>query len=244
MTKDLLWKRITLETIAIVGAILLAFAVDAWWENRQVQAAEHQFLQALVLDLQETKRRMIDFGLRLRDRQGAIGNALVIFGSSNQGSVIELQNLLWPIGITSTFETNGATLERMIETEEFRSLESPTVQRKLMSVITRIGYFQQSDLRRADFWHNTVASYAIKYAAIYKFVVRQDSNELGYGLPTEATEIDIQPELNAFYSNREFANILFLMLPLNADAGFQLDRVETEIEELLAIIESEYEITI
>ena len=29
------WKRITVEAVAIVGSILLAFAIDTWWDDRQ-----------------------------------------------------------------------------------------------------------------------------------------------------------------------------------------------------------------
>ena len=28
------WKRLFVEAVAIVGSILLAFAIDAWWEDR------------------------------------------------------------------------------------------------------------------------------------------------------------------------------------------------------------------
>ncbi len=34
MTQELNWKRITIDTLAIAGSILLAFAIDVWWEER------------------------------------------------------------------------------------------------------------------------------------------------------------------------------------------------------------------
>ena len=42
------WKRVGVEATAIVLSILLAFAIDAWWENRQ----ERQFEQETLLGLQ------------------------------------------------------------------------------------------------------------------------------------------------------------------------------------------------
>jgi hypothetical protein len=44
------WKRLSLEAAAIVGSILLAFAIDAWWEERQTRYEEQQVLQGLRLE--------------------------------------------------------------------------------------------------------------------------------------------------------------------------------------------------
>jgi hypothetical protein len=34
-TAQIPWTRIAVESIAIVASILVAFAIDAWWEERQ-----------------------------------------------------------------------------------------------------------------------------------------------------------------------------------------------------------------
>jgi len=41
------WKRTTVEAAAIVASILLAFAIDAWWEDRGLRIEEQQVLQGL-----------------------------------------------------------------------------------------------------------------------------------------------------------------------------------------------------
>jgi hypothetical protein len=46
--ESIAWKRVGVEATAIVLSILLAFAIDAWWENRQ----ERQFEQEMLLGLQ------------------------------------------------------------------------------------------------------------------------------------------------------------------------------------------------
>ena len=38
------WSRYLVEGGVIVGSILLAFAIDAWWEDRSEQALEREFL--------------------------------------------------------------------------------------------------------------------------------------------------------------------------------------------------------
>ena len=41
------WKRTTVEALAIVASILLAFTIDAWWEERGLRIEEQQVLQGL-----------------------------------------------------------------------------------------------------------------------------------------------------------------------------------------------------
>ena len=46
------WKRLYVEAAAIVASILLAFAIDAWWEDRQERVLEQQYLASLKADFQ------------------------------------------------------------------------------------------------------------------------------------------------------------------------------------------------
>lgn len=41
------WPRLLAESVAIVGSILLAFAIDAWWEERKQRNYEEQVLLGL-----------------------------------------------------------------------------------------------------------------------------------------------------------------------------------------------------
>ena len=49
--KTIPWQRIAVEGIAIVASILFAFAIDAWWNDRQQHESEQIVLQTLLDDL-------------------------------------------------------------------------------------------------------------------------------------------------------------------------------------------------
>jgi hypothetical protein len=55
MKQDIPWNRYTAESIVIVASILLAFAIDAWWEERGERAAEQILLENLLSDFKETE---------------------------------------------------------------------------------------------------------------------------------------------------------------------------------------------
>jgi hypothetical protein len=44
MKQEIPWNRFAIEAIVIVGSILLAFAIDAWWDERQSEAREQDLL--------------------------------------------------------------------------------------------------------------------------------------------------------------------------------------------------------
>jgi hypothetical protein len=50
------WLRIGAESVAIIASILLAFAIDAWWDNRKAVAEDLQYLSSLEADLQDNVR--------------------------------------------------------------------------------------------------------------------------------------------------------------------------------------------
>ena len=68
------WRRLALEGGVIVFSILLAFAIDAWWERSQDRELEIQQLARVNAELQLNDE---SFGSKLADLQRAFGAAVV-----------------------------------------------------------------------------------------------------------------------------------------------------------------------
>jgi len=52
-TEKIHWKRLALEATAIVVSILLAFAIDAWWDDRNEAQLERRMLSALLVEFEQ-----------------------------------------------------------------------------------------------------------------------------------------------------------------------------------------------
>ncbi len=52
------WETIAVEAVAIVLSILLAFAIDAWWTEKQESDVEHAALQALRSDFAASREEL------------------------------------------------------------------------------------------------------------------------------------------------------------------------------------------
>ncbi len=53
-----IWRRTFVESVAIILSILLAFAIDAGWDELQERKQERAFLVALLGDFEETRTRI------------------------------------------------------------------------------------------------------------------------------------------------------------------------------------------
>ncbi len=63
--EEIPWKRISIEAVAIVGSILIAFALDAWWDRSQARVQNRERLAA-VLEEVESAEPAIEKTLRFR----------------------------------------------------------------------------------------------------------------------------------------------------------------------------------
>ncbi len=50
------WLRLLAEGIVVIGSILIAFAIDAWWARRQTDALERELLSRLEAGFEENQR--------------------------------------------------------------------------------------------------------------------------------------------------------------------------------------------
>ena len=59
MSQKVPWSRVLIEGAVIVGSILLAFAIDAAWDQRQEDARTDRQVSALIQELAQTKSELM-----------------------------------------------------------------------------------------------------------------------------------------------------------------------------------------
>jgi hypothetical protein len=52
------WSRLFAEFAVIVAGVLIALAVNSWWERRQEQKHAREYLEQLLVDIEATERRL------------------------------------------------------------------------------------------------------------------------------------------------------------------------------------------
>ena len=89
------WLRLGAESVVIVGSILLAFAIDAWWADRQVRAEEQRILLSLTAEF-EFNLALIE--RELEYRHAVVSSILKIFDASAEEAILEPETVDQLIG--------------------------------------------------------------------------------------------------------------------------------------------------
>lgn len=119
-SKRIPWKRISIEAAAIVASILLAFAIDAWWDDTQTDLATQEILDAVRLEMESN----------LSSLQGSISHHELIVEAIRQA-----QDQKSAVGVLSVavidvevFEPNTGAIDTLIATGMLGEIDDPELQ--------------------------------------------------------------------------------------------------------------------
>ena len=136
-SQEIPWKRIIVEATAIVASILIAFAIDAWWQTRTERIIEVQYLQALQEDLLSSLE-LLDEDEAVQQRQVGYLNSLLSTDSDTPYSD-ELRRWiddgLFNVG---TYQPQSSALRDLESSGQTQIIRNPDIRRVLASVRQRM----------------------------------------------------------------------------------------------------------
>lgn len=131
-TQKIQWKRLSVEAAAIVTSILLAFAIDAWWENRLERIEELRILDTLRAEFLsnvesipsyiEGHQISADFTKELLDLMRAAEP-----GSTLRYPAAKLARVL----AHSTTNPHSGALDAILQSGELRYISNPAIRERL-----------------------------------------------------------------------------------------------------------------
>jgi hypothetical protein len=142
------WLRIIVEGVVIVGSILLAFGIDAWWDGEQDRRAASEYVVRLTSDLQEDISRWQEQSVNNARKQESLARVLEWVRADDQ--TLESGARLLDDFTTSThlaygevaIQSQRSTFDELISTGGLRSL-SPLLRELLLN------YYRQTEFRGA-----------------------------------------------------------------------------------------------
>jgi len=111
------WLRICAESVAIVGSILLAFAIDAWWDERLERRLEAQQLERLHVELATNIERIDEFLIGARIVSTGLAIISQIEGELSRDSQITIvpATELRLLTIAPTFEADLSVFNGLVQ---------------------------------------------------------------------------------------------------------------------------------
>jgi len=115
-TQKIQWKRLSVEAAAIVASILLAFAIDAWWDHRKDLIAEVEILHSLEDEFAANRETLLQDIEYVRTYSKAIQRLLVVYEgtSTSRQSVESIGVDLWHSMSWRTSNLSTATLDSVV----------------------------------------------------------------------------------------------------------------------------------
>ncbi len=234
-TPRIAWKRLAIEAPVIVISILLAFAIDAWWEERGERKAEVVLLERLRADYIE-----IQSALRVvEEEHREASEACIFFMNMAPGESLpatpEVDRKVALVFLASrTFNPGSGAVASFHSSEGARLVRNQSLADKLLAWSGLVEELQEEEANLqkgvAERWTPFIASRVNvgPYVAVL--------GDLMLGMPGRVST----PEQRApLVVDNEFMNHVLDRFKWQQIALRDIEPVRTAVEEILSVLEEE-----
>ena len=233
MKTSIPWLRVFVEGAVIVGSILLAFGIDAWWEGRQEDERIVQSLIALHGEFQAVLEHIDGDYARRNQRTEAYR---WILEAISEGRTVDDDSLATRIGLMTgmaRFVAPHAVYDDLVASGDLRRLE-PDLRAALLAYAEQVDRLDWAETRQNSAYFEGVYPYLLESAdwlAMGPNIVWEDITFE----PTHASGLD---ELLA---DRQFQNLLVSRLRDLAFSQRSTEELREIVDEVLTLLENHFD---
>ncbi len=234
-TQNISWARLAVEATAIVASILLAFAIDAWWSDREIDQWQTAQLRAL------------------RDEFSANLKSLDIIVQTHDSTVRSLESLIAQIRDTNdtiqvtvsdaalvaliawrTSDISTGTLDSLLSSGKLAEIDNSDIRQSLAAWPSEVGDAQEDEILARDFVQNVVVQSLLGQGILEPaYRSRPLPDDLGEEIEADSsTTFSISPELI------ELATIRIIHSQM---ASQSISQLRVRIRQILELIDAELE---
>jgi hypothetical protein len=230
------WRRMMIESVAIILSILLAFAIDAGWDEYKESTREKAFLVSLLSDFKETNSR-IDESTAVHLKYINSGRQLLSF-YSNDASIIDseaLEKMLCDIffDFTTLYLPSG-TRDALFASGDIQIISNFKLRSMLAAWPTIVADALEDDSLIAYDVMNNMAPY-LRSKVRTRNVMRFSGSNIAaeYISPIEAVNYDV------LWSDPTFDNLVTFRIINESYSLFENDNLKKAANEIIQLIEKE-----
>lgn len=233
------------EGAVIVVSILLAFAVDAWWDYRQERAREVAYLRELVVDLENTLADNAAFSRRAEPGDQAIARLVQSYYEATPPQPDSVAYWLSALKFWVTQPRLG-TLQTLVSTGDLALIRSDSLRTAIPNHLTNMIAFDGFEAAGAETYQLAARDLA-SYIDVNQILIETLSSTardsalepdplepLPRGQPRDLP----RQNLGAVVRNPEVHRILSQMLGAKQGMRFQRDLMRSATEALLERVRS------
>lgn len=166
-SKEIPWLRVIVEGGVIVGSILLAFALDAWWDERNREEELRDQLGVVAREMQSA-REALQRALYAHDMNAQLAAYLSsALGRVPEGSEVAVSDtLVGPLLPQVTADVTTGSLDAFIAAGGLELIEDVDVRRHLLDWPTQIEDLLDDEIYLRNFAAADLAAYLRAHAAV------------------------------------------------------------------------------
>jgi hypothetical protein len=235
--REIAWHRIAAEGVAIVISILLAFSIQAWWEDRNERIDKLEVLTALQDELKHNIGLMAD---ELRFRRAMvepITRLLDLIGKDKLPGQSELDGLFGLLVWWSTTNPATGVFHSLGQGRQLSQIEQTELRAQISSLSTTYQQLALAEQQSFQTFKELLMPYLIGRVDIVRALNAQRSNPRG-GPPVYPVFPGGRPsDYESVLADLTFQGILVNMLWDQYDAIRALERTTESLESLIQAID-------
>ena len=140
--------RLLAEGVVVVGSILIAFALDAWWDNRREAASLHEALQGISRELASNRDLLIrEMGTLDRIRGGGGAVLDLMYAAEDRDSIEVVDSLVFLISNWApSLEVSLGAVDALIASGRLAEIEDPELRLGLAGLRDRFADVVEDEL--------------------------------------------------------------------------------------------------
>ena len=235
------WLRILAEGTVIVISILLAFAIDAWWEGKQQRHNETVLLQALLDDLIE-KQETLAFRKRYNRAILEAAQSLINAGATGGLSAADADRL---IGFTWWYndpsDWDSAPMSSLVIGGDLSTVSNPELLQKLSELQVLLGGLRNLSENDQRFHNDVLVPFYIENVSLPE-IANASTHVPGH--PDRAYifpefEIDKPHDNSPLLASREFRSLLVAKIDKLIDMNRDYADFESQLQDAIEMIRAE-----
>ena len=181
-TNNIQWKRISAEGAAIVVSILLAFSIEAWWENYQDRSEEQGILLGLKSEFEQ------NLGLietEISYRNAVIDSILKIFDASVARNSIQpevLDELIGDVTWWWNIKYSRGAIDGLLQSGGLPIIENEELRRVLASMPSRYDFTTAAELNDQYTTNNVVIPFLNTHSSLSQIANTMATGRPGTGI--------------------------------------------------------------
>jgi hypothetical protein len=240
-TNNIRWKRIFAEGAAIVVSILLAFSIEAWWDDHQDRAEEQGFLLGLK---SEFEQNLAFIEIELSYRNAVIESILKIFDASVARTSLEpdvLDELIGDVTWWSNIEYSRGAIDSLLQSGELSLIGNEELRRVFASMPSRYASTARSELHDRYTTLNVVIPFINTRASLSQIANTMVKGRPGTGLASTPPVYPVgeQQDHTALLSDPEFLGILVQEHWNHLEANAAYESLKAALEHGVRLIDQE-----